>query len=131
MSVKFRLGFTVDAQTMFSLMAKLLPIEDLNVEELIEHEAIRPAPRIAKPQAQVRKPYTRTRRGDPPTGGGRFAAIKPALELGPLTLPEIRAILIKAGFAANGLSSAITAWRGFGLIEKIEYGRYQLKAKAE
>jgi hypothetical protein len=130
MSVKFRLGFTVDAQTMFSLMAKVLPIEDLNVEELIEAPHA-PTPKLPKPQAKVRKPYTRTARGDPPTGGARFAVLQPAFAKGPLRLSEIREIFRNYNFATNGLSSAITAWVQYGLIEKIGPGQYQLKAKAE
>jgi hypothetical protein len=134
MSVKFRLGFTVDAQTMFSLMAKLLPIDDLQVEELIE----RPAPMsklvkasIAIQAPKVRKPYTRTRRGDPPTGGARFAVLQPAFAKGPLRLTEIREIFRNYNFATNGLSSAIAAWVQYGLIEKIGPGQYRLKAKVE
>jgi hypothetical protein len=130
MSVKFRLGFTVDAQTMFSLMAKLLPIEDLHVEELIEAPHA-PAPRIAKPQAQVRKPDTRARRGEPPTGGQRFAILQPAFAKGPLTFKEMQDLLSQAGFAGTGLGSAVSAWTRYGFIERSGPGRYRLKAKAE
>ena len=40
MSVKFKLGFTVSAETLFTLMSKLLPIEDLSVEEVIERPPV-------------------------------------------------------------------------------------------
>ena len=35
MSVKFKLGFTVSAETLFGLLSKMLPIEDLSVEEVL------------------------------------------------------------------------------------------------
>jgi hypothetical protein len=44
---------------------------------------------------------------------------------------EIRDIFRRFNYAPNGLSSAITAWVQFGLIEKIGPGQYQLKAKAD
>ena len=34
MSVKFKIGFTIAGETLFALMSKMLPIEDLSVEEL-------------------------------------------------------------------------------------------------
>lgn len=36
MSVKFKLGFTVSAETLFTLLSKMLPIDDLSVEEVVE-----------------------------------------------------------------------------------------------
>jgi hypothetical protein len=134
MSVKFRLGFTVEAETMFSLMAKLLPIEDLSVEELREpprrvsfspNTFAAPAPKLAKPH-RLQAPK-RARKGLPATGGGRFKAMMPAFANGPLTLPEMRAIMTDNGYSHNGLSSAVNQWIRFGLIEKTGQGTYRAK----
>jgi hypothetical protein len=125
MSVKFRLGFTIDAETMFGLMAKLLPIEDLNVEEIRERPHA-PIAKLAKPQPQIAKRGRGRRRNA--TGGSRFAAIRPVLMNGPVHLSVLRQAFKDNNFSHNGLSSAITAWVGFGLIEKVGPGTYQLKS---
>jgi hypothetical protein len=57
MPVKFKLGFTIDAETLFGVISKFLPVEDLVVEELAPPT---PEPKplaISKPQRapQVRK----------------------------------------------------------------------------
>jgi hypothetical protein len=36
MSVKFKLAFTIDAETLLGIMSKFLPVENLRVEEVIE-----------------------------------------------------------------------------------------------
>ena len=34
MTVKFKVGFTMSAETLFGIIAKFLPVEDLHVEEV-------------------------------------------------------------------------------------------------
>jgi hypothetical protein len=38
MPVKFKLGFTIDAKTLFGIMSQFLPVKDLVVEEIVERE---------------------------------------------------------------------------------------------
>ena len=94
--------------------------------------ASKPAPKLA--HAPNKRAYQlRGRRGHPATGGGRFAALRPHLEKGPLHLADIRQIFRqhKPPFATNGLSSAVAAWIKYGLIEKVGTGRYKLKGAHE
>jgi hypothetical protein len=42
MPVKFKLGFTIDAETLFGIMSKFLPVTDLVVEELVEQRGFDP-----------------------------------------------------------------------------------------
>ena len=76
--IKYRLGFTMSAETLFALMAKVLPIEDLNVEEIIERPPAvqKPARRLAQPQPQLVKPERKKRdRGGPNMKAGANAII--------------------------------------------------------
>ena len=37
-AVKFKIAFTINAETLFTLASKLLPIEDLSIEEVVERQ---------------------------------------------------------------------------------------------
>lgn len=128
MTVKFQVGFTIDAETLFGLIAKFLPVENLAVEEVIERKPA-PIPRIANAALKKQKPYPRTPRNRPATGGERFAGVRPLFGHGPVRLSDIRQAFRDQGFSANGLSSAVTQWLKGGLIERVgdEPGLYTLK----
>lgn len=49
MSVKFKIGFEIDAETLFGIIAKFIPLDNLAVEEVIERPHAAP-PRIASPE---------------------------------------------------------------------------------
>jgi hypothetical protein len=36
MTIKYKLGFTIDSETLFGILSKFLPIQDLSVEEVME-----------------------------------------------------------------------------------------------
>ena len=35
MNMKFKIGFTIDGETLFGMLSKMLPIESLSVEEIV------------------------------------------------------------------------------------------------
>jgi hypothetical protein len=136
-----RLILTVDegdAAELVALLAKALGRGELGIMDFRLEAAGRPggheAPFVAPKKlahAKVAKPYKRGRKSNP-TGGGRFAVLKPHFEKGPMHLADIRQVFRNARppFATNGLSSAVSAWIKYGLIEKAGQGRtglYKLK----
>ena len=102
MSVKFKLGFTVSAETLFGLLSKMLPIEDLSVEEVLSR--VETTPRLAP----TRRPAIAKRRGKGlDLKGGINGVIVRALENGPLRAVELQPFLVKAGFAASSTNSRL------------------------
>lgn len=102
MSVKFKLGFTVSAETLFGLLSKMLPIEDLSVEEVLSR--VETTPRLAPTQ----RPAIAKRRGkELKLKEGINGVIIRALENGPLRSGELRPFLTKAGFSAGSTSSRL------------------------
>ena len=107
MSVKFKLGFTVSAETLFGLLSKMLPIEDLSVEEVLSR--VETTPRLAPTQrSAIAKPVRAKRRGQELNLKEEInGVLVRALENGPLRSSELRSFLTKAGFSANSTSSRL------------------------
>jgi hypothetical protein len=129
MSVKFRLGFTVEAETMFSLMAKLLPIEDLSVEELREpprRVSFSPntfaAPKLAKPKraSPPIRPYAINLKK------GMNAIVLQLMSDGePHRFREIGEALKAANFSGNGVGNLLKRLIKYNLIEQNGEGVYR------
>ena len=39
--MKFRIGFEIDAEALFGMLAKMLPIDNLSVEEIVPHHDLK------------------------------------------------------------------------------------------
>ena len=136
--IKYRLGFTMSAETLFALMAKVLPIEDLSVEEIaptpvrekrITHDpAIRFDKRFDAPKPKLKRKF-----------GARAPGYKPNLEAGTNAIilkvladgqihrtREIKDGFLAAGYNPNGTGSSIERQRKWGLIEKAGIGQWRL-----
>ena len=126
--IKYRLGFTMSAETLFALMAKVLPIEDLSVEEIAPTPA--KPPRL-QPPAQLAKP--KVKRAPRRSGyainlqAGTNAIILKVLEDGKIhRTSEIKEAYLAAGYNPNGTGSSIERQRKWGLIEKAGVGQWRL-----
>jgi hypothetical protein len=51
--VKFKIGFTIQAETLFHLVSKMLPIEDLSVQEIFEKPSVAPQVKTMGKTAQL------------------------------------------------------------------------------
>lgn len=129
---KFRVSFTITAETMFHMMSKFLPIDDLSVVEqpLVERAKLaQPKPAIVTQQKLVGKwkikPKHKTRSIDMKKGINSVIADllsdgKPhrAMEIGPL---------IKArGYSPNSVTSRLDALQAAGLVKKVDIGTWIL-----
>jgi hypothetical protein len=131
MMVKFRIGFTVEGETLFALMAKMLPIDDLHVEELTPPSA-RPAPSIPKVAQLVARAQTKPKRGwvrrSMDLDKGVNAVILRALADGkPQTALELKPLLKAAGFSVNSAGSRLAKLREKGIVFQPEMGLWQIK----
>jgi hypothetical protein len=132
MTMKLKIGFTVSAETLFGLMAKLLPIDDLHIEELGETARPSLAPAKAAPK-QIGKPPPKQqrRRTGPDLKSGVNRIIVEALSGGPRRASEIKPLLKAAGYAESGIGSRLEKLRAVGIVHQPEFGLWQLTAKTE
>jgi hypothetical protein len=62
MAVKFKIGFTIDAETLFGLISKFLPLENLSVEEVALRPAHAAPPRLSKIAERVERAKPKQKR---------------------------------------------------------------------
>jgi hypothetical protein len=141
MPVKFKVGFTIDAQTLFAMMSKFLPVDDVTVEELIE----RPPPvqptlphdwspgwnkQIAKSKPKLKKKYTRTKPAVPMRldAGINRILMEMMADGKPHRAMDLRPLLKKGGFSENSAGSRLQALRVAGVVEQMGDGMWRLKS---
>jgi hypothetical protein len=138
MAVKFKVGFTMSAETLFSIIAKMLPIEDLQVEE-VQPRALHAAPKVAAlaaPTKKPRKPYPKNAfRGNRHTGpnldAGVNAIVMAHLADGkPHPAIELKPLIKAAGFSATGVGSRLQALKTAGIVHQPAFGLWQIVGEA-
>ena len=125
MSVKFKIGFTVPAETLFGMMAKFLPIEDLHVEEVIDHPHVKQATisKIEKPRKKYSSPF-------------KHASGKPLTDLvvewmgqNPKQIyawRDMSKFAVEMGFNKSSINNAATRLLHQKQIQKVGPGKYRL-----
>jgi hypothetical protein len=132
MSVKFKVGFVMSAETLFGLIGKFLPVEDLAVEEIVFHEGFVPKPRaVAKlaklppshsegetPKPKGRKPLTLDQ--------GMNAVVLKVLGDGqPHRFKEVSEALKAANFSGNGVGNLLKRLVSYDLVVNLGGGLYR------
>lgn len=135
--VKFKIGFEIGAETLFGMLSKMLPIDNLHVEEIVE-----PPPRFNL-KAQVEKlgadsllpPKFAPRKKPRAKGNGRAVDLKAGLnriiiEVLSDGLPHhasaLRPLFKSAGFSENSVGSRLQALRERGIVKQSGNGTWQL-----
>ena len=127
MTIKYKLAFTIDSETLFGIMSKFLPVQDLSVEEVVE----RPENRLKRADlpellASI-KPKRHRRVNKVNLYKGSNAIIMAALADGghhPNT--DIAPNMVKAGYATNGLYGRMERLRRHGYVMRPRAGYWQL-----
>lgn len=137
MTIKYKLGFTIDSETLFGILSKFLPIENLSVEEVIEHprpdRAIRFDERFDLPKPQ------RAKRGRRKGGSyamnlhaGVNAIILQVFADGqPHGAGECKPSIMAAGYSINGIGSRLERLKRYGIAHQPEPGMWQLTPKGK
>jgi predicted HTH transcriptional regulator len=141
MTVKFRVGFTIDGQTLFAMMSKFLPIENLIVEEMIEQPRPDPAIRFDKKfdlkpipsgamkilAAAKKKPKHNRKSPGPDLTRGINAIIINLLRDGKThKAQELRPMLKAQGYSDSSVSSRIEELRKHGVVKHMGSGTWKL-----
>jgi hypothetical protein len=134
MSVKFKIGFTIAGETLFALMSKMLPIENLSVEELAPASktplADQTIERNQKKFLPRKKQVNKRASPGPSLTRGINAIIVTQLTDGPKTASEMQPKIKEAGFSPNSASSRLEALQNYGIVERVGDGRWRLKKAA-
>jgi hypothetical protein len=134
MVVKYRLGLTISAETLFALLGRVLPIEDLAVEELAP-TPMQAMPKAAQQPAQLAKPKLTKRRGTRTSESYKQINLKAGVngilmdilsdgQLHPTG--EFKPAMRSRGFADAGTSSALAKLLKRGIVFQPEFGMWQL-----
>ena len=135
MTIKYKLAFTIDSETLFGIMSKFLPIEDLSVEEVVERPAERPLIAKGTPFKAPRAPQVRRKKGSGYALNlyagcnaiimATFADGEP--HIGADCFPGMKA----AGYAINGLYGRLDRLRLHGYVTQPRPGKWQLTPKGK
>ena len=125
MSVKFKIGFTIGAETLFGLMSKMLPIEDLRVEEVMPEST---TPKFVEAPWTKRKVRLKPkRRSDGPNlKEGINGIIMLALTERPQRATDLAPLLRQAGFSPNSVSSRLQALEKFKIVTRNDEGIWRV-----
>lgn len=134
--IKYKLGFTITPEVLFGILAKVLPIEDLHIEQLVERPMPDPAIRFdkqfdlpkPKPRKHRRNPTPRPRLSHGPNlkAGINHIIVKHLSDGGVHKTLEFRPLLKAAGYSESSVSSRMEELQKHGIIQKIGMGAWQL-----
>jgi hypothetical protein len=124
MSVKFRVGFTLTGETLFELIAKMLPIENLSVEELAPARHAEPTPRLAKPAKKTRR--QRPNPGPDLKKGINRIIVEMLEGASSLRAVDFEPQVERAGYTRNSVSSRLEALKAHKVVEKLPDGTWRL-----
>ena len=134
MPVKFKIGFEMDAETLFGIIAKFVPLENLSVEEVVERPHV--VPRIApEPKPKLvhvnqtkrgRKAYTRRPREIDLKTGLNFIILDALSDGENHTPTQLKAAIAKTAYSPNSLGSRMAQLIRDGHVVQADYGSYKL-----
>ena len=133
--VKFKIGFTIDAESLFAYVSKLMPsLHDFQVEEVYVAPPVveRPIPKVAQLVAtrQIAKPIKKRKNFDRTrflTSGANKVVLDILADKKPHNTDEIKAAMKAAGFAETGAGAKMSKLKNYGLVFQPEIGIWQLK----
>lgn len=137
MSVKFKIGFTITPEVLFGIISKVLPLEDLHIEQMIETPMPDPAIRFDKrfdlPKPAKRKsPKQYKKRPSIPLklDRGINAIIMGMLKAGPRKAVELKLPLKAGGYSMNSVGSRLQNLEEHGIVERMKNNTWRIKDDA-
>jgi hypothetical protein len=129
MPVKYKIGFDIDGQTLFAVLAKFLPVDNVTVKEIISEPTPQPLPKpqpLPNPRIE-RKKYAKSAPSIPMRlDAGINRIIVEALRSRPHRAVEFKPMLKKAGYSESSVQSRLAELRLKGVVEQIWDGSWTL-----
>jgi hypothetical protein len=130
--MKFKIGFTIEAETLFRALSQFLPIDDLHVEEVAPTLAAQSTPQwppqtpLAKKTERLAKPMKRRKGPGPNLTAGINRIVVEALSNKPHRAMDLRPLLKSGGYSHNSVTSRLEDLRNHGVIEQMGDGLWRL-----
>jgi hypothetical protein len=128
--MKFKIGLTISAETLFGLIAKMLPIEDLQVEEVPERleTKVEKIAQLSGPKIRHKPPRPRGNRYNGPIldGGGNKIVMDLLSDGKGHSARELKGLFEAGGYAPSGVGSRLDKLRDAKVIHQPEYGLWQI-----
>jgi hypothetical protein len=126
--MKFKIGLTISAETLFGLIAKMLPIEDLQVEEVPERLETKVEKIAQLSGPKIRPPRPRGNRFNGPIldGGGNKIVMDLLSDGKGHSARELKGLFEAGGYAPSGVGSRLDKLRDANVIHQPEYGLWQI-----
>jgi hypothetical protein len=121
MSVQFKVAFTISGETLFAMISKMLPIEDLSVEEIAPTPAERPIAIAHKLKVHKRKGVVRL-------DMGINRIIMEAIDKQPTSVLDLRPKVKAGGYSPHSVSSRLEQLRRKGYVSPMGDGRWKRNA---
>jgi hypothetical protein len=120
MSVKFKIGFQIDAETLFGIIAKFLPVEKLSVEELPVKPTL--TERSTAIHKLTQRAITKHKPRRPSRGAnldkGINKIIVTALKDGSKRATEFKPLAVAGGFSPHSINSRLEDLHQAGVVER-------------
>ena len=130
MSVKFKIGFTITPEVLFGIIGKVLPLENMHIEQVVETPA--PDPKWYPAPVKLAKPRARgihAKRAPNPMDltKGVNKIIMDILKDGPHKAIEMRDTLRKTtSYSPNSIGSRLQSLERNGVVVRMGDGRWVL-----
>jgi hypothetical protein len=128
---KFKVAFTMDSKTLFLIMSKLLPIEDLKVEEKLDPAELQAALQVYGQAKLAHKPekrkYIKKKASIPfsPDKGINKILLE-HLARRPYRAVELKKPLQEGGYSANSVGSRLQELAHRGIVKQHGDGLWSL-----
>jgi hypothetical protein len=135
MSVKFKIGFTITPEVLFGIIAKVMPLENLHIEQLVEAPMPDPAIRFDKrfdlPSPKSKKLKKLKKKPSIPLNltKGINKIMVEALQTRPHKAIEIKPMLISGGYSGNSVGSRLQNLETHGIVERMQNGYWRLSVE--
>lgn len=133
---KFRVAFTIDAETLFRIMSQLLPVENLHVGELGPDGGTVGTDQRSVPKVTLQKMVKTNRAPRLKKGPNLKAGINSILlhhlsDGKPHYATEMKAALKRGGYSVNSVGSRLSELAHHKVVKSLGDGTWQLAVKRE
>ena len=130
MNTKFRIGLTITPEVLFGIIAKVFPVEDLHIEQIVETPMPDPAIRFDK-RFDLPKPKPKLQRVKRNSHGPNLTAginklIMDILEDGPHTAVDMKGVMEATGYSPNSIGSRLQSLEEHGIVKRAGNGKWKL-----
>jgi hypothetical protein len=132
MSVKFKIGFTIESETLFRMISQMLPVEDLSVEEVMVRQPQGIGKSVMDQLIEApKKPKNAEHHFKHPSGKTVQDFVIEFLKTRPsATWAEMSKHTVSIGYNKSSINNAVSRLLLKKMLEKVAPGVYRLTKQA-